>query len=485
MAGSAITPAIQVAVEDSSGGLLSSATNPVTLSLVSGTGLTGTLSTVPVNGVSTFNGVSVGTPGTYILVASSANASPVQSQSFTVGDPGPASSEVAVQADSVVDSAGINVHLGFLDTPYVDFAKVQSGLQALGIRHIRDGLEPLSSTWQGYFDEHNQLGELGIKSIFITDVGQTADLFQSYPQLMSQCFEGYEGPNEYDNRGVTPWVAPLTSEIALLSQTVRGGAATPQYQVYGPSLVNASSFPMLGNVSQYFDYGNMHNYLGGRNPGTSGWGAPDAEGNNYGSMAWQRDLLAIDSPGLPAVSTETGYNNDLSQQDSVTEAVSAVYLPRLLLQEWLYGIKRTYLYELTSEEGQDYGLFRGDWTAKPGFYAVSNLLNLLADPGPSFQPATLHYAITGGDTNLHHLLMQKRDGSFYLALWLEESSYDVDAATGTPVTPESVDLQLPSGYLVTGNLWDATGAVTASTLPAATSIPLTVTDKLFILHMVP
>jgi hypothetical protein len=62
---------------------------------------------------------------------------------------------------------------------------------------------------------------------------------------------------------------------------------------------------------------------------------------------------------------------------------------------------------------------------------------------------------------------------------------DVDAATCTAVTPESVNLELPSGYLVTGNLWDATGAVTASTLPAATSIPLTVTDKLLIRHLVP
>lgn len=485
VAGAPIAPAIQVEVEDASGHVLSSETNTISLSLASGTGLTGMLSATPVDGVATFSAVSITVAGTYRLVASGASLNAVDSQAFTISSAGPENSELAVPADSIVDSAGINVHLGFLDTPYVDFAQVQSGLQALGIRHIRDGLEPLSATWQGYFDEHNELGQLGIKSLFITDVGQTADLFLSYPQLMSQCFEGYEGPNEYDNRGIMDWPAQLTSEISLLSATVRGGTVSPQYPVYGPSLTNAASFPILGDVHQDFDYGNMHNYLGGRNPGTNGWGAPDAEGNNYGSMAWQLDLLKIDSPGLPEVSTETGYNNDLSQQDSVPEAVSAVYLPRLLLQQWLYGIKRTYLYELISEEGQDYGLFRADWSAKPGFYAVSNLLHLLADPGPAFQPASLNYAIQGGDTNLHHLLMQKRDGSFYLALWLEESSYDPNSATVTAVTPEAVSLQLPSGYEVTENLWDATGSVTQSTSTAGTPVPLTVTEKLLVLKITP
>ncbi len=484
-AGAPIAPAIQVEVEDASGNPFPSASSPVTLSLAAGSGLAGTLSASPVNGIATFNAVSIANAGTYTLVAASPSTSTAQSQAFTIGNPGPASSELAVPADAVVDSAGINVHLGFLDTPYADFAKVQSGLQALGVRHIRDGMQPLSNTWQGYFDEHNELGQLGIKSIFIIDVGQTAALFQSYPQMMSQCFEGYEGPNEYDSRGIANWVAPLTAETSLLSQTARDSSVSPRYTVYGPSLVNADSFAKLGNVSQSFDYGNMHNYLGGRNPGTTGWGAPDAEGHDYGSMAWQLDLQQIDAPGLPYVSTETGYNNDLSQQDSVPEAVSAVYLPRLLLQEWLYGIKRTYLYELISEEGQDYGLFRGDWSAKPGFYALANLLNLLADPGPAFQPSSLHYAITGGDTNLHHLLMQKRDGSFYLALWLEESSYDPNSANPTIVTPEAVTLQVPSGYQVTSILWDSTGAVTRDAVPSGTPIALTVSDKLVVLRLLP
>ena len=41
----------------------------------------------------------------------------------------------------------------------------------------------------------------------------------------------------------------------------------------------------------------------------SGCCSHDPEGNPYGGIAWQLDLLNIDSPGLPWVTTETGYGN--------------------------------------------------------------------------------------------------------------------------------------------------------------------------------
>src|SRR4051794_10388822 len=46
----------------------------------------------------------------------------------------------AQQADSVVESIGVNTHLGYTDTPYNDFAMVRRRLQELGIRYIRDGV---------------------------------------------------------------------------------------------------------------------------------------------------------------------------------------------------------------------------------------------------------------------------------------------------------------------------------------------------------
>lgn len=51
-------------------------------------------------------------------------------------------------------------------------------------------------------------------------------------------------------------------------------------------------------------------------------------------------------PGKPVIATETGYCNDLTAADSVPEDVAARYMPRVFLEQWLYGIKRTYIYEL-------------------------------------------------------------------------------------------------------------------------------------------
>ncbi len=46
----------------------------------------------------------------------------------------------ATQADKVVDSYGVGIHLPFLDTPYADATKVADALGDLGVRHVRDDL---------------------------------------------------------------------------------------------------------------------------------------------------------------------------------------------------------------------------------------------------------------------------------------------------------------------------------------------------------
>jgi hypothetical protein len=87
-AGATLTPAITVLVEDANGNLVSSATNPITLSLspaASGVGLGGTLTMNAVNGQTIFSDLTVGTVGqNYQLIASSAGLSPVTSVVFSV-----------------------------------------------------------------------------------------------------------------------------------------------------------------------------------------------------------------------------------------------------------------------------------------------------------------------------------------------------------------------------------------------------------------
>ncbi len=85
--GATITPAVQVLVEDSSGNVVTNATNPVTVALVGGTGLAGTLTVAPQNGVATFSNLSVSNAGTYTLSANSPALTAASSTGFTITAP--------------------------------------------------------------------------------------------------------------------------------------------------------------------------------------------------------------------------------------------------------------------------------------------------------------------------------------------------------------------------------------------------------------
>jgi hypothetical protein len=82
-----ISPAVQVAVEDANGNTVTTATNPVTLALTSGTGLGGTLTVTPQSGVATFSNLTVSNAGAYTLSATSPSLSSATSTSFTISTP--------------------------------------------------------------------------------------------------------------------------------------------------------------------------------------------------------------------------------------------------------------------------------------------------------------------------------------------------------------------------------------------------------------
>jgi hypothetical protein len=113
-AGATITPAVTVVVQDSSGNTVTTATNPVTLALSGGTGLAGTLTATPQNGIATFSNLSVSAAGTYTLSASSTGLTPATSSSFTIGaggggTPPPTAAKLAFVQQPSNASAGATI----------------------------------------------------------------------------------------------------------------------------------------------------------------------------------------------------------------------------------------------------------------------------------------------------------------------------------------------------------------------------------------
>ena len=235
------------------------------------------------------------------------------------------------------------------------------------------------------------------------------------------------------------------------------------------------------------DFGNLHNYPGGRHPGTGGWGD-----NGYGSINWNLALIKRSAAYKPVVTTETGYWDDMATPNAVPESVAARYLPRLLLEQFRKGILRTYIYELCDSPqvgvaaDSGYGLIRRDGSRKPAFLAVRNLLQLFTDPGPAVPVVPLDYTVAGGGEDLRDMAFQKRDGTYLLALWIESSGYDVDTRRTVPVptAPATVRVGGQAG-LVRRHVLTNDGSFIETAGDGARTVSMPLSDTLTVLEFRP
>jgi hypothetical protein len=385
-------------------------------------------------------------------------------------------------ADSVVDSIGVNIHLHFGDTVYGNFPLIESLLKNLGVRHTRDGL--IDTTWKPYYDRHVALGKLGIRGIFITNPAESDAVLVNWPKRVPGAFEGYEAPNESDNSGNAKWAQTINSFMPRLYHAVKSDPETAGYPVIGPSVIRPQDFAPLSGTSAYFDFANLHNYFAGRNPGTGGWGA-----NGYGSIAFNMNLASSAWPGKPIMTTETGYYTDAGN-DSIPEDIEGEYVPRLVLEQMLHGIKRTYFYELidentTAKSNEGYfGLAHVDGSPKPAYTALKGLIALFADPGPAFALPNLDFALNGAPPNVHHILTAKRDGSYNLAIWIEAKNYDVNKKQATPSTPVQVAFASRRTFATAEVIqFGEDGSLSTKKIKPGASIPLMVSDRIVVLHL--
>ncbi|HEX3893968.1 MAG TPA: chitobiase/beta-hexosaminidase C-terminal domain-containing protein [Terracidiphilus sp.] len=488
-AGKAVAPAVTVALVDSEGNQVTTNTQ-VALTLQkngSSATLAGTTSSAANAGVATFSNLVVNTAGSgYTLVASAPGLPSVQSAGFTIVAQLP--SEQAAESDSFVDSIGVQTHISYTDTAYANWSQVLAKLEELGVRHIRDGL-PTSNT---FVSDFQQLGAAGIRCTcgFPLPNSFTAAQVVSFAQL-AQSVEALEAPNECDagtncGGGGTTGV----KNVVAFLPTIKAASTTSGLPVIGPSFQLQSSYASAGNLSSSMNFNNLHIYFGGRYPGSTGWGEGDPEGNFYGSFNWWIDQGNLDGPNTPDMVTETGYKAypSTTQEGTIPESVEASYTPRTVLLSYVRGVKRTFIYELLDESTTTgYGLLANDFSEKPAFTALKNLIGTLQDPGAGFTPGALNYSISGSTSTLQHLLLQKRDGSYWLILWLEQSSYDATNNVSTPVSPQNVTLSIGAGSKF-GNLiqFDNTGSASSGNLgTSGYSTPLSISDQVTVVEIAP
>ncbi len=354
----------------------------------------------------------------------------------------------ASPADTVVDSYGVGIHLNFLDTPYRDTTAVADALSALGVRHVRDDL---------YLDAPREYRAIAQ----VADRGIGFDLIMGRPggsatpddyvrtvadELPTGAVESLEGANEWDLNGGDNWVQEVRDWQQQLYRAARAEPATADLPVLSPALAFKWNYDDLGAVSAWSDLANAHMYPGGYQPS-----------NQIGQIT-QAVRQAV--PSEPLVTTEAGYHNAMNTSNGhrpVPEYVGGVYAPRLLLEHVARGEQRMYQYELLDSFDNPqldnpeahFGLLRHDFSPKPAYTAMQNLLGLLADPGPAFTPGSLAITADGLPSDAHYLLTQKRDGRFVLLLWRDASIWDPEQQQATPVTAADVTVRLDAPYDLT------------------------------------
>jgi Bacterial Ig-like domain (group 2) len=376
------------------------------------------------------------------------------------------------------DSVGVNVHLAVDNTPYVtQFPQILQSMVQLGIKHYRDGLNQYVATAQ--YENAEMLGKAGIKTDWLMDFNNTASLINSAYALAPDATETFEGPNEEDaNVG-----SPLLAFMQLLNNTVRSNPATATMPIIAPSFVQPSSFSTQGNLGPLVNKGNTHDYFGNRNPETAPYGGPFYNCGAYGSMQFNICLAQMVAANDSVIATETGYQSG----QGLSDAIIGRYEVRTLFESLSLGITKTYLYELIDNSNCYWGLLTANFSPKPAYTAIQNVLSLLRDVNFG-QPGKLNYTLTGQSQNVDQVLLQKSNGTFYLAIWLGVQGADPDNPSTTyNVAPQSVILTINSPIAATTTyVLDDGGNMTSTSAELTNgSLSISVTDRVTLVALSP
>lgn len=390
--------------------------------------------------------------------------------------------EQARQADAFVDSIGVTTHLFYYDTSYNRFDDIiKPKLIQSGIRHIREGASKSDTHWKRL----RELADNGIHASLLFDPRGMAVTEAVYiASGLQPAVEAIEGPNEYNNSGNANWVQTFRDYTISLHDKLKADSRTAGLPIWGGTTANdPNAYNLIGDLSAYVDYGNIHPYPGGGVPAIG--------------LAGSVSMIQPSFGGLPVIASESGYHtfNGCSgtqcSQPGVTESAEAIYMPRMFLDYFNAGIARTYAYEFidekkdspASDQEQHFGLLRFDGSEKPAFKAIQSLIGLLQEPGASFAPGSLTYAVNGNTEDLHHTLLQKSDGTQYLLLWLDKKSFDTSANQNIDVPTQQLTLDFGQARTAAVYTLDESGVLSHTAPAASRYVNLKVDDHVAIVQL--
>jgi hypothetical protein len=385
--------------------------------------------------------------------------------------------------DAFRHSIGVVIHNAYGSSSYANATAIIARLEEAGITHVAGSMYANPDPSWAWFNQYNynyinQFQKAGITWAFTigapndTSTGtQAQEVAAVDTQIDPGMVDGFIWPNEFDTSGDPNWAVDEATFGAAEYAAVKADPVLHDRPVIGPSLVNDNSPPILGNHSGSMDTGGIHPYTQCTSPTPA-----------YDQSQMARAGAA--APGKPVWATEAGNTTALSETSGMrpcSEPVQAVYAVRTYLQHFTDGIGRTYMYELLEEssdpgltDSEDhFGLLRSDYSEKPAFVAIKNLLSIVGYGAPvTTAPLQLSLA---GDTagDLQHLVLQRANGSYVVALWRTASMWDPNALKNITVTPEQISVGLPTATNVsTSDPISGTAATRLTPSQGQLSVPI-------------
>jgi hypothetical protein len=430
-----------------------------------------------------------------------------------------------LSAFDMIDSMGVNTNIAYqnggtdaADLPNRDGEReLIAALRRLGIHHIRNqGLDrnPAENAGTAHPGAPSDLQNFvtlrqavpGLMLDYVVDAGGPphwgdGDVSDQTAVLLSLARMGalasIEGPNEPNNQAtyspagrrystaLGAYNAIWTQWGQALDALKASDAAFGSVDLLPPtSAVQGGDFPdgveetyenaRLTDHSAQYTLMNLHSYgpFAGLSQGdpqgdvTAGnppnWGAYQVSIPNWGRYGM---------PGRGVVVSESGADTVLSGGGGlpVSERAQGVALVSDFFWAKYYGARRFYIYQinddssdLTDANAPRWGIYRGNWSAKPAATYIHNFTSILADAAQSDPAAIPAFTVTGPKVATWGATMafSKSDGSAVLACNNVLPWWNV--ATGADIVPRaeawSVRFAKPVTYTVTDVVRGVTSA---------------------------
>jgi hypothetical protein len=398
-------------------------------------------------------------------------------------------------AATFLDSVGINVHFSHRDTPYFfDFDKVVSLLKDIGITHLRDDAVYASYVNRDYeyYRRVRFVAGAGFRFALVCQDALNGYIFtppRELPDIYDWCdqsidiFEGANEPNLTRNPRINPAIS--ADHQRSIYATVKATPSLKDIIVASPSYIQ-KSIPLAENLSDAVDWINLHPYPGREHPETNGPGALDGFVVSAERIFGKKPMLI----------SETGYHTAVETKGPwlpVSESIKTRYLPRLLLWNFINGIKRTYIYELIdsvnnglADSESNLGLVDYNGNPKSSFSAVKQLLTLFRAPSAqNVAGPDLEFELNGDYGDLLTAAFKRDDGSHLFFSWLGVSGWERNARVAQPPVERKYIIAInPIPRSIVAHQFQDDGSVVKTQLDRTPDgFPLTIRDQLTALEI--